>query len=159
MLMFVLMLNMWFVKTSHPITPKSDQFQIFPAASPEILHHSKKTVHFVSITLAHMYPFSIENRELYVGGAGVQGSLWFPSAGESVHGAVSAQELTSSAGGAKGAVGSTGKSLIGSAGADGEGAVELSCLWLSSVSSCAARRRSWSCCACSSALSLSCSCF
>ena len=25
---------------AHPFTPKSDQFQIFPAASPEILHHT-----------------------------------------------------------------------------------------------------------------------
>ena len=39
----------WFCLDINPPTPKSDQFQISPAASPEILSHSMKKLAFQNL--------------------------------------------------------------------------------------------------------------
>ena len=59
------------LKTFNPFTPESDQFQISPAASPEILHHTVwRTWLFIAysderwlyyqFSLPHLYIFSIK---------------------------------------------------------------------------------------------------
>ena len=66
--------GMYFISSNNPFTPESDQYQISPAASPEILHHTvRRTWIFIAysderrlqykFSLPHLYIFSLKGWE------------------------------------------------------------------------------------------------